>query len=90
MDIVEFFLDLERNDMQNLLTDPRARNTEKKDRMTSAYFQAARKMWKEENRSLTEEEKNEVIREAEFLYNREIRQRRKKLIAFGKVASVTL
>ena len=89
MDIVEFFLDLERNDMQNLLTDPRVRNTEKKDRMTSAYFQASRRMWKEESRELTEEEKNEIIREAELAYNREVRQR-KKLITFGKVASVTL
>jgi len=89
MDIVEFFLDVERNDMQYLLTNPRARNTEKKDRMTSAYFQASRKMREEESRSLTEEEKNEVLREAELAYNREVRQRRKS-ITFSKVASVTL
>jgi len=89
MDIVDFFLDVERNDMQYLLTNPRARNTEKKDRMTSAYFQASRKMWKEESRSLTEEEKIKVLREAELSYNREVRQRRKS-ITFGKVASITL
>ena len=89
MNIVEFFLDVERNDMQYLLTNPRARNTEKKDRMTSAYFQASRRMWREEGRGLTDEEKYEVIREAELAYNREIRQRR-KLRTFGKVASVTL
>ena len=89
MDIVEFFLDVERNDMQYLLTNPRARNTEKKDRMTSAYIQASRKMWKEESRSLSEEEKNEVLRAAELAYNREIRQRR-KLMTFNKVASVML
>ena len=77
MNIVEFFLDVERNDMQYLLTNPHAKNTEKKDRMTSAYFQASRKMWQKENRSLTEEEKNEVLRQAELAYNREIRQRRK-------------
>ena len=89
MDIVEFFLDVEKNDMQNLLTNPRARNTEKKDRMTSAYFQASRKMWNEQGRTLTEEEKNKVIQDAEKAYNREVRQRR-KLMTFDKVASVTL
>ena len=77
MDIVEFFLDVERNDMQYLLTNPRARSTEKKDRLTSTYFQASRRMWKEEGRSLTDEEKNEVLRKAELDYKREVRQRRK-------------
>ena len=89
MDIVEFFLDIERRDLQYLLTNPRAKNTKKQTFLTSAYFQASRKMWKEQGRSLTEEEKNEVLREAELVYNREVRQRR-KLITFGKVASVTL
>ena len=89
MDIVEFFLDVERNDMQYYLTNPYARNTEKKDRMTSAYFQASRKMWKEESRELTEEEKNKVIQGAEKAYYKEVRQR-KKLMTFDKVASVTL
>jgi len=69
--------------------NPRARNTEKKDKMTSAYFQASRKVWKEQGRSLTEEERNKVIQEAEIAYNREVRQRRKKM-AFEKVASITL
>ena len=89
MDIVEFFLDIEKNDMQYLLTNPHARNTEKKDRMTSAYFQASRKMWIAEGRELTEKEKNKVILDAERTYNKEVRQRR-KTVAFSKVASVTL
>ena len=88
MDLVEFFLDVERNDLQHLLTNPRAKNTEKQRRMTSAYFQASKKMWKDQGRGLTEEEKNKVIREAELAYNREIRQRRKAR-AFEKVAFVT-
>ena len=88
MDIVEFFLDVEKNDMQNLLTDPRARYTKKKEYLISAWIQASKKMLKEQGRSLTEEEKNEIIREAELSYNREVRQRR-KVITFGKVASVT-
>jgi hypothetical protein len=46
-------------------------------------------MWKEQGRSLTEEEKNEIIRKAELAYNRESRLHR-KLRTFGKVASVTL
>ena len=89
MDIVEFFLDIERNDLQYLLTNPRAKHTEKKDRMTSAYFLAARKMWKEESRELTEDEKNKVIKDAEKAYNKEVRERR-KLMALNKIASVTL
>jgi len=89
MDIVDFFLDVERNDMQHLLTNPYAKNTEKKDRMTSAYFQASRKMWKTEGRELTETEKNKVILDAERNYNKEVRQRRKTM-AFSKVASITL
>ena len=89
MDIVEFFLDVEKNDMQNLLTNPRARYTKKKECLTSAWIQASRKMWKEQGRDLTEEENNAVIREAELSYNREVRRHR-KLMTLGKVASVTL
>jgi len=89
MDIVEFFLDVERNDMQNLLTNPRARYTKKKEHLISAWIQASKKMWKEQGRSLSEEEKNDVIREAESAYNRESRLHR-KIRTFGKVASVTL
>jgi hypothetical protein len=69
--------------------NPRARNTEKKDKITSAYFQASRKVWKEQGRCLTEEEKNNVIREAEVAYNREVSQRR-KIMTFEKIASITL
>ena len=89
MDIVEFFLDVERNDMQNLLTNPRAKYTKKKERLVSAWIQASKKMWKEQCRSLTEEEKNNVIQEAAKAYNREVRQRR-KILSFDKVAAVTL
>jgi hypothetical protein len=89
MDIVDFFLDIERNDLQYLITNPRAKNTEKKDKMTSAYFQASKKVWKEEGREMTEEEKNKVIREAEKAYNREMRQQR-KATTFNSVASATL
>jgi hypothetical protein len=63
--------------------NPRARNTVKKQRMTSAYFQASRKMWNEEGRNLTEEEKNKVIREAELAYNREVRHRRKSSVTLS-------
>ena len=68
--------------------NPRARNTEKKDKITSAYFQTSKKVWKEQGRILTEAEKNKVIREAEIAYNREVRQRR--AMTFDKVASITL
>jgi len=70
--------------------NPRARNTKKQQQMTSAYFQASRKVWKEQGRNLTEEEKNKVIHEAEKAYNREMRLRR-KMMTFDKVAaSITL
>jgi hypothetical protein len=75
--------------LQYLLTNPRARNTKKQQRMTNAYFQASRRMWEEQGRTLTEEEKNKIIQDAKRAYNREIRQRR-KLMTFNKVASVTL
>jgi uncharacterized protein YbcC (UPF0753/DUF2309 family) len=89
MDIVEFFLDVEKNDLQNMLTDPRAKYTKKKERLISAWIQASKRMWNEQSRSLTEEEKNKVIRDADKSYNREVRQRR-KVMTFDKVASITL
>ena len=89
MNIVDFLLDIERNDLQYSLTNPRVKNTEKQQRMTSAYFQASKRMWKEQGRDLTEDEKQEVIREAERAYKAEVRQS-KKSIVFDKVASVTL
>jgi hypothetical protein len=89
MDIVAFFLDVEKNDMQNLLTNPRARYTKKKESLISAWIQASKKMWKEEGRSLTEEEKSKVIQDAEREYNRKIRLHR-KLLTLGKAASVAL
>jgi ABC-type microcin C transport system duplicated ATPase subunit YejF len=89
MDIVKFFLDVEKNDMQNLLTNPRARYTKKKENLMSAWIRASKKMWKEQGRSLTEEEKIKVIKEAKSAYNREIRSN-KQSMAFNKVASVTL
>ncbi|MDR0206419.1 MAG: hypothetical protein LBI45_04075 [Bacteroidales bacterium] len=70
--------------------NPRARNTKKQQQMTSAYFQASRKVWKEQSRNLSEEEKKKVIYEAEKAYNREVRLRRKAM-AYNKVtASITL
>jgi thermostable 8-oxoguanine DNA glycosylase len=89
MDIVEFFLYLEKNDLQNMLTNPRARYTKKKEYLTSAWIRASKKVWHEQGRSLTEEEKDKVIQDARRAYNREVRQRR-KLMTFDKVASVTL
>jgi hypothetical protein len=47
MNIVEFFLDVEKNDMQNLLTNPRARYTKKKEYLISAWIRASKKVWKE-------------------------------------------
>ena len=89
MDIVEFFIDVEKNDMQNMLTDPQARYTKKDEYLVSAWIQASKEVWQKEVRSLTEEEKKEVLLNAERAYNKGVRQR-KKLMTFNKVASVTL
>jgi len=86
MDIVDFFLDIERKDLQYLLTNPRAKNTKKQQQITSAYFQASKKMQKEAGRNLTEEEKQKVIREAERAYKEEVRQRSKS-ISLNKTSS---
>jgi hypothetical protein len=68
---------------------PNAKESKKDEYLISAWIQASKRMWNEQGRSLTEEEKNEVIQEAEKSYNREVRQRRKST-NFVKVASVTL
>ena len=76
MDIIDFFTDVEKNDMQYLLTNPRAKYTAKKEKLISAWIQASKKMWKEYGRSLTEEEKQEVLRKAKHDFNNEVRQSR--------------
>jgi hypothetical protein len=77
MDIVEFFKDVEKNDMQYLLTDPHAKYTEKDQWITSAWIRASKSVWNKYGRSLTEDEKNQVIRDAGRAYDREHRQKRK-------------
>ena len=69
--------------------NPNAKVSKKEEYIVSTYFQALVEMRKEQGRSLTEEEKNEVIQDAIKAYNREVRQRR-KLMSLDKVASVTL
>ena len=48
------------------------KETEKDKIITSYLIQASKKMWKEQGRSLTEEEKNKVIKDAEKAYNKEV------------------
>ena len=68
---------------------PNAKETPKIKIIMSYLIQGSKKMWKEQSRSLTDIEREQIIKEAERTYNRELRQR-KKSITFGKVASVTL
>ena len=68
---------------------PNAKESKKDEYLISAWIQASKKMLKEQDRSLSEEEKNQIIQDAEIAYNREVRQRR-KATTFDKVASVTL
>jgi len=39
MDIIDFFTDVGKNDMQYLLTNPRAKYTAKKEKLISAWIQ---------------------------------------------------
>jgi len=66
-----------------------AKETEKVKMIISYLIQASKKMWKEQNRGLTESEREQILKEAECVYNKDVRQRR-KLRTFSKVASVTL
>ena len=68
---------------------PNARKSKKEDCIVDALIKASKKMWKEQGRNLTDEEKNEIIQDALKAYNRELRQRR-KLLSFDKTAAVTL
>ena len=68
---------------------PNSKVSKKDEYILSTYFRASRKMWHEEGRCFTEEEKNKVIQDAIKDYNREVRQRR-KLKTLDKVASITL
>jgi hypothetical protein len=66
-----------------------SKETEKAKIIMSYLIQASKKMWKEQNRSLTEFEREQIVKEAERVHNRDVRQRRKTR-TFDKVASVTL
>ena len=68
---------------------PNAKEPQKVKIIMSSLIQGAKKMWKEQSRSLTDIERGQIIKEAERTYNRELRQRRKS-ITLDKVASVTL
>ena len=68
---------------------PNAKETKKIKIIMSFLIQGSKKMWKEQNRILTDIEREQIIKEAERKYNREIRQHRKS-ITFIKVTSVTL
>ena len=66
-----------------------AKESKKDKYLISSWIRASKKVWSEQGRSLTEEEKDKVIQDARKAYNREVRQRRKST-TFDKVASVTL
>ena len=86
----EFRKKLYELDEIGFIGSPNAKEPEKIKIIMSYLIQGSKKIWKEQSRSLTDIEREQIIKEAELAYNREVRQRRKKLITFGKVASVTL
>jgi len=68
---------------------PNSKETEKVKMIISYLIQVSKKIWQEQNRNLTDFEREQVIKEAERAYNRTVRQR-KNLITFDKIATVTL
>ena len=64
---------------------PNAKETKKVKIIMSCLIQGSKKMLKEQSRSLTDVEREQIIKDAERAYNREFRQHRN----FDKVASVT-
>ena len=66
-----------------------AKETEKVKTIMSYLIRCSKKMWQEQSRSLTDIEREQIIKEAECVYLRNVRQRGKS-ITFDKVASVTL
>ena len=66
-----------------------AKETEKVKIIMSYLIQASKKIWKEQNRNLTEFEREQIVKEAERIHNRAVRQRRKSK-TFDKIASVVL
>jgi hypothetical protein len=66
-----------------------AKETEKVKIITTYLIQASKKVWEEQSRNLTEFEREQIVKEAERAYNRNVRQRR-KLRSFDNVAAVAL
>jgi hypothetical protein len=72
----EFRKQLYELDDIGFIGNPRARQTEKKNRLTSACIQASKVVWRDYGRELTDDERQQVVRDAERTYNREVRQKR--------------
>ena len=85
----EFRKKLYELDEIGFIGSPNAKETERSKIIMSYLIQGSKKMWKEQSRSLTDIERELIIKEAERTYNQEHRQRRKS-ITFDRVASVTL
>jgi hypothetical protein len=66
-----------------------SKETEKVKIIESYLIRGSKEMRQKQGRNLTDIEREQIIKEAELAYNREVRQCR-KLRTFGKVASVTL
>jgi len=84
----EFRKKLYELDEIGFIGSPNAKEPEKIKIIMSYLIQSSKKIRKELGRSLTDIEREQIIKEAECAYNRELRQR-KKSIAFDKAASVT-
>jgi len=54
-----------------------SKETEKVKIIMSYLIRASKKMWKEDNRTLTGFEREQIVKEAKRAHNRDLRQRRK-------------
>ena len=85
MNIVEFINEMGDKD---LLCNPRARYTEKQQKITSNIFRALKAFRQEHLRDATGEEFQLIAKEVERAYNKELREKRKAVFKKRLVAAM--
>lgn len=77
MNIVEFINEMGDKD---LLCSPRAKNTEKQQKIASGIIQALKAFKKNHLQDATDEEFQQICKEVEKTYNREVLEKRKAVL----------
>ena len=85
MNIVEFINEMGNND---LLCNPRARYTEKQQKITSGIFRALKTFREKKFRDATDEEFQQIGREVEKAYNKAVFEKHKTTIRRSMAAAM--